>query len=112
MSQHEITQPDYGTAEKKLGIYIVGLIACVILTIIAFGSVMTGVFSRGTTFTIIYSAAVIQLFVQIICFLRLNTETEQGKINVMTILFTGVILLTIIIGSLWIMWNINNNMMY
>jgi cytochrome o ubiquinol oxidase subunit IV len=108
---NELDQPDYGTGQKKLGIYILGVIACSILTLISFGMVMSGKFSRGEVFAVIYSAACLQLLVQVICFLRLNTETEQGRTNVMSILFTGVILVCIILGSLWIMSNLNYNMM-
>ena len=73
---------------------------------------MANTFPRWEMFIIIYSAACIQFFVQLICFLRLNTQTEQGQINVISIIFTGVILISIIVGSLWIMWNVNYNMMY
>ncbi len=111
MHHHEISQPDYGTGKKKLGIYVVGLICCSILTLIAFGMVMANMFPRWAVFTVIYSAACMQFLVQLFCFLRLNTQTKQGKINVMSILFTGVILLFIVAGSLWIMWNLNYNMM-
>jgi cytochrome o ubiquinol oxidase operon protein cyoD len=110
--QHEISQPDYGTGKKKLGIYVIGLISCSILTVIAFWTVMANRFPKWEIFTIIYSAACIQFLVQLICFLRLNTQTDQGRINVMSIIFTGVILTSIIIGSLWIMWNCNYHMMH
>lgn len=107
MSHHEVAQPDYGTGQKKLGMYLGGVIACIILTIVAFGAVMLGTFSKLAVIAIIFSAACIQFFVQVICFLRLTTQTEQGKTNVMSFLFTGVILLSIVIGSLWIMWSLN-----
>lgn len=100
-------QVDYGTGKKKLGIYVAGLVSCVILTLIAFLSVMQGKFPREEMLTIIFAAALMQFVIQLLCFLRLNVETEQGKINVMSLLFTGVILLMIVSGSLWIMWNCN-----
>lgn len=103
--------PDYGTGKKNLETYTIGLIFCVVLTLIAFGIVMSNKFSRAEVFAVIFCAAVIQFFVQVLCFLRLNTQTEQGKINVMSILFTGVILLAIVFGSLWIMSNVNYNLM-
>jgi len=108
---HETHQPDYGTGQKKLGIYIVGLIACIILTIISFWTVMANALTKSHIFFIIYLSACVQLIVQVICFLRLNTHTEQGKINVMSFIFTGVILLCIVIGSLWIMSNLHYNLM-
>lgn len=112
MSSNEHSQSDFGTGKKRLGIYLAGLFACVILTLVAFGVVMTDSLAKWQIFTIIFAAACIQFLVQVICFLRLNTQTEQAKINVMVIIFTGIILLSIIAGSLWIMWNCNYYMMY
>jgi len=107
-----MNQPDFGTGQKKLEIYVFGVISCVILTVIAFGAVMSKWFSIHETFIIIFAAACIQFLVQVLCFLRLNTKTEQARTNVMSILFTLVILVTIVIGSLWIMWNLNYYMMH
>lgn len=111
MSDHAVTPSDFGTGQKKLNIYVFGLILCTILTILAFWVVMTGRFSPLTMYIIIYIAAIVQFFVQLICFLRLNTQTEAGRINVMSILFTIIILLAVVVGSLWIMQNVNYNMM-
>ncbi len=111
MQQHEANQSDFGTGRKTLGIYITGVILCSILVLIAFGAVMTNALPKWETFTIIYCAAIIQLFVQVVCFLRLNIKTEQGKINVMSFIFTGVILFVIVLGSIWIMWNVSYNVM-
>lgn len=103
--------PDFGTGQKKLSIYIFGVISCAVLTFIAFNVVMANHFSTLKILTTIYLAAIIQFFIQVICFLRLNTETPQAQINVMSILFTLVILITIVAGSLWIMWSLNYYMM-
>ena len=109
---HETSHVDFGTGQKKLSIYLIGLIICSILTIIAFWTVMSGAFSKLSMFVIIYLAACIQFVVQLICFLRLNTQTEQSRNNVMSLIFTIVILTSIIVGSLWIMWNLDYNMIY
>jgi cytochrome o ubiquinol oxidase subunit IV len=107
MNHHDIVQSDYGTGQKKLGLYLIGVISCAVLTLIAFWAVMYDMFSKVEVIIIIFSAACIQFLVQVICFLRLTTQTPQGLTNIMTFLFTGVILLSIVIGSLWIMWNLN-----
>ena len=111
MQQH-INQPDFGAGQKKLGIYLAGLIGCSLLTLLAFFVVISNQFSKPIIFIIIYSAACLQLIIQLICFLRLDTETEQGKTNVLSFVFTGVILMCIVIGSLWIMSNLNYNMLH
>ena len=111
MAEHAHSEPDYGTGQKKLGIYVFGVIACAVLTLISFWAVMTNSFDKGSVFLIILASAVVQLFVQVICFLRLNTQTEQARTNVMSIIFTMVILLVILVGSLWVMSNLNYNLM-
>ena len=73
---------------------------------------MSGHFSRPTAILIIFTLASIQFLVQIIFFLRLTTQTEQGRTNVMTLIFTAVILVSILAGSLWIMASLNYNMMH
>ena len=111
MEHHQADQPDFGTGHKKLGIYVTGIISCAFLTVIAFWAVMSGTFTHFQTFMIIYSAACVQFLVQLFCFLRLNTQTEQSRTNVMAIIFTGIILTSIIVGSLWIMSNLHYFMM-
>lgn len=112
MDHPAISESDYGTGKKKLSIYVAGLIICSILTIVAFWAVMLHTLPKTEILIIIYLAAIIQFLVQLICFLRLNVQTEQGRNNVMSLIFTIVILIAIIFGSIWIMWNVNHNMMY
>lgn len=107
-----MNEPDYGTGQKKLGLYLVGFISCSVLTLFSFWSVMSQRFSKLEVLALIFSSACIQFLVQVIFFLRLTTQTEQGRTNIMTFLFTGVILISIILGSLWIMWNLNYYMMH
>ena len=111
MTHHESSSPDFGTGHKKLSIYTLGMVICVVLTVIAFHAVMSGMFTRIQTISIIFSAAVAQFLVQIIFFLRLNVRTEQGIVNVFAFIYTLVILLSIVAGSLWIMANMNYYMM-
>jgi len=112
MEHHKINMPDYGTGQKKLGMYLVGFISCTLLTLFSFWTVISQRFSKLEILALIFASAGIQFLVQVIFFLRLSTQTEQGRINIMTLLFTGVILISIILGSLWIMWNLNYYMMH
>lgn len=112
MQNHVSVEPDYGTGKKKLSVYIMGLTLCVILTIIAFWVVMKDSLPETLMFAIVFPAALIQFFVQVGCFLRLNVETEQGKMNMAALVFSIVILIVIIGGSAWIMWNLHYNMMH
>lgn len=108
---HHDAQPDFGTGQKKLSIYLTGMVSCIVLTIVAFWAVMSHQFSNTKMIVIIYAAAIVQFFIQVICFLRLNMKTSQGQVNVVAFAFTGLILLCIIIGSVWIMHNVQYFMM-
>jgi cytochrome o ubiquinol oxidase operon protein cyoD len=112
MDHLRANEPDYGTGQKKLGLYLVGFISCSILTLVSFWAVMSQRFSKLEVLTLILTSACIQFLVQVIFFLRLSTQTEQGRTNIMTFLFTGVVLTSIICGSLWIMWNLNYYMIH
>lgn len=107
MGHHDMSEADFGTGEKKFGPYLIGFLICSLLTLFSFWAVMTQQFSRFEVLTFIFSSAVVQFLVQVIFFLRLTTQTPQGKMNIMTLLFTGVILVTLFLGTLVIMWSLN-----
>ncbi|MCG7600523.1 cytochrome o ubiquinol oxidase subunit IV [Halomonas sp. McH1-25] len=98
------------TSHGSVKSYVIGLILSIVLTIVAFGMVMTGAFSTLTTVIVIVAAAVLQLLVQLIMFLHMNTKADEGW-NLMSFIFTVKILVLVIGGSLWIMHNLHINMM-
>jgi cytochrome o ubiquinol oxidase operon protein cyoD len=106
---------------KTLKAYVVGLILCLVLTFASFGlawmhfdkseAASAHLFSYGGIIITLMLLAVIQLFVQVVCFLRLN-GSRDGRWELMPFLFTIFIVLVIAGGSLWIMWNLNYYMMH
>lgn len=111
MVQHT-NDSDYGLGKKKLGVYSFGIVLCLILTVIPFYAVMYQPFaSVQSIFYTIIVCAVLQLLVQVKCFLSMNTKTPQAQYNVMSFIFTLVILTVVIGGSMWIMYHLNYNMM-
>ena len=103
---------EFGVGQKTYGIYILGFILCIILTLIPFYAVMHQAASKQGLLVILFVSAILQFFVQTICFLRLNCQNEHGKMNVLVLTFTGVVSFIIIGGSLWIMSNLNYFMMH
>ena len=103
---------DYGMAKKTKRIYLIGFLSCLVLTLIPFYAVILRATSRHNLLWIILIAALIQFFVQVICFLRMNYRNEQAKVNVLSLLFSAVVLLVIIGGSIWIMTSLNYFMMH
>ena len=103
--------PDYGVYEKNFNIYLLGIFLCVLLTLVPYFAVKFSHYSYLKNMVHIYIAAIAQFIIQVLCFLRLNFSTEQAKMNSMSFIFSIVIVMVLVFGSLWIMWNLNYFMM-
>ena len=90
--------------------YLVGFALAAILTIIPFWLVMGNVLPPDTTKWVILAFAAVQLIVQMIYFLHLNSKAEGGW-NMMALILTIVILVIVMAGSIWVMHHMNTNMM-
>ncbi|TVU72714.1 MULTISPECIES: cytochrome o ubiquinol oxidase subunit IV [Cobetia] len=90
--------------------YVIGLILSIILTIIPFGMVMLMDDPGVGVIWAIFGFAIAQVFVQLYFFLHLDGSKEQSW-NVQALLFTLVIVGIVVGGSLWIMVELNQNMM-
>lgn len=91
--------------------YLFGFAASAVLTAIPFWLVMSGALhNAGATAAVVIVFAVLQIVVHTICFLHVNTQSEGGW-TIIAYMFTGVILLITIAGSLWIMYHLNSNLM-
>lgn len=93
-----------------LRLYIMGFCWSVILTIAAYVAVVNQMLPRNELVAYITILALLQVAVQLYFFLHLGDEAKP-RWNLWTFLFMGSILLIIVIGSLWIMHNLNYNMM-
>jgi cytochrome o ubiquinol oxidase operon protein cyoD len=90
--------------------YLTGFILSAVLTAIPFWLTMTGVLSVQTTAILVVLLAFIQIVVHTIFFLHVNTRAEGGW-TLMALVFTAVIVVIVISGSLWIMYHLHGNMM-
>lgn len=94
-----------------LGQLITGFVLAAILTIVPFALVMSGVeINRLVLMGIIMLLAAIQIIVHLVYFLHLKSNVEQGWTVAATVLAI-IILVIILVGSLWVMHNMNENMM-
>ncbi|RYE03860.1 MAG: cytochrome o ubiquinol oxidase subunit IV [Sphingomonadales bacterium] len=98
------------TAHGSRRAYLIGFLLSAVLTAVPFWMVMTGALAPQVTAAVIIAFAVVQILVHTVCFLHVNTRSESGW-TLMAYVFTAVIVLIVISGSLWIMYHINNNMM-
>jgi cytochrome o ubiquinol oxidase subunit IV len=91
--------------------YMVGFWLSVVLTAIPFYLVMSGVIeNKQLTSVIIMAFAAAQIIVHIICFLHMNAKSESGW-TLMALIFTIIIVVITLSGSLWVMYHLNTNMM-
>ena len=96
--------------QKTLRLYVLGFAWSVLLTFGAYAAVVNQLLARRELIFYIMVLALLQVWVQLYFFLHLGNEARP-QWNVWTFLFMSLILLVIVVGSLWIMHNLNYNMM-
>ena len=99
-----------GAQHGSVKTYMVGFILSIILTGIPFWMVMEGSASHALILGVILVSAVVQIMVHLVCFLHMNTSSSE-RWNVVALAFTVLIIAILVVGSIWIMWNLNLNMM-
>lgn len=99
-----------GQAHGSVKEYVTGLILSIVLTVIPFYLVMSGVASDTLTVVAIVIAAVAQVLVQMVFFLHMNGSSEQTWLTASAV-YTVLIMLLVIVGSLWIFEHLNHNML-
>jgi cytochrome o ubiquinol oxidase operon protein cyoD len=104
-------QTDFaGAARGSYGSYAVGFLLSLFLTALSFGLVMCGMVSRPAALAGIVAAAVVQFLVHLHYFLHLDRSSAM-RWNAMALLFTLLILILFVGGSIWIMTSLNYRMM-
>jgi cytochrome o ubiquinol oxidase operon protein cyoD len=98
-----------GGHESSAKGYMVGFAASVVLTAIPFLVVMHPTMSRGTIVAAILAMAIVQVFVHVVCFLHVDTSQQQ-RWNLVAFVFTLIITLIVVSGSVWIMYHATENM--
>jgi cytochrome o ubiquinol oxidase operon protein cyoD len=99
--------PSHGTRRS----YLIGFGLSVVLTAIPFWLVMTGALGnvQATAYTVM-AFALVQVIVHMVYFLHMNSRSEGGW-TMMALIFTVVMVTIALIGSLWVMYHMNANMM-
>ncbi len=91
--------------------YVTGFLLSVILTAIPFLVVMTGGFAsaRFTAFFVL-AFAVVQIIVHMIYFLHMSPKSDAGW-TMVSLVFTIIVLVIAIAGTIWVMYNMDWYMM-
>ncbi len=102
----------YGTGRKTLKSYMTGLVLSLIFTFTAFYLVGQHTLSTTALYVSLSLLAVMQLLAQVIFFLCLTNKTAEGRWNTMPFIFVIAIILLLVGGTLWIMYNLNYHMVH
>lgn len=106
LSLKETKKEWHGTLEH----YLVGFTLSLILTIISFFIVGARLFTEDTLTHTVVALAILQAAIQLVFFFHLGREAKPrwGQISLYVML---TVLLIVLIGSIWIMNDLNERMM-
>ena len=91
--------------------YVIGFLLSMVLTAIPFWLVMGKVIDRPVvTGAVLLGFAAVQIVVHMVYFLHMNAKSEGGW-SLLALIFTIVLVVIALSGSLWVMFHLNENMM-
>lgn len=99
-------QNSHGSA----GSYLFGFVLSVVLTAVPFILTMTHSLPTAWLIPSIVGLGLVQIVVHLVYFLHMNTSSSQLWNNA-AFVFTLVIVGILVVGSLWVMYHLNANMM-
>ncbi|HQU66677.1 MAG TPA: cytochrome o ubiquinol oxidase subunit IV [Albidovulum sp.] len=102
-------EPQFAHGTRKD--YVTGFVLSVILTGVPFIVVMAGVFpsARMTAFLVL-ACAIAQIIVHMVYFLHMSPKTEAGW-TLVALAFTFIVLVIAVVGTVWVMYHLDQNMM-
>jgi len=99
-----------GVSRGSLKSYLTGFVLSLMLTAMPFALVMSGTWSAAAALAGIFSAGLVQILVHLHYFLHLDTSSA-ARWNVVALIFTLLIMVLFVGGTLWIMSSLNYRMM-
>lgn len=98
-------------ASKPSGVgYTVGFLLSLLLTLSASLIVTQGLLRGWMAAYVLVALASTQLMVQLVFFLHIGSESKP-RLNLLALVFAGLVISIVVVGSIWIMHNLNYNMM-
>ena len=102
--------PDGHDVFRALGTYLVGLGLATLLTVVSFFIARTTLVWQPSIPVALSVLAIAQMGVHLVFFLHITTGPDNVN-NVMALAFGVLIVFLVMVGSLWIMAHLNQNMM-
>lgn len=89
--------------------YLSGFILSLVFTLAAYFSAVHHIFSSLGLTVLLLALAIVQFVIQLFFFLHVGRETKP-RWKLLTLFFMIVVALIVVIGSIWIMYNLNYRM--
>jgi len=99
-----------GASRGSLKSYLTGFVLSLILTAVPFALVMSGAWSSSAILGGIFSAGIVQILAHLHYFLHLDTSSA-ARWNLSALIFTVLIMILFVGGTIWIMNSLNYRMM-
>ena len=115
MNTEHHTQVGNSQYHGTLAMYVIGFIFSIVLTLGAYDLVYTHVYSghewpsHEMLIPLIVGFALVQLVVQLACFLHVRM-TRESRWNLIALVFAAIVVCILVGGSLWVMYNLSYNM--
>jgi len=103
-----VTKGHNDSHHGSLKTYSIGFLLSIVLTLTAYVLVVDGSFSRNIILLSISALAIMQLLVQLFFFLHIGHESKP-RWNQTVLLYTLLTVGILVVGSLWIMHNLDYN---
>jgi cytochrome o ubiquinol oxidase operon protein cyoD len=106
----EVVDESFESSRNAMLSYVTGFFLSLFLTLVPYVMVTEQMFGRNSLILGITLFAIAQLFTQVIFFLHLPVK-EKPYWDMIVFVYTLLIVAFLVIGSMWIMYHLNVNMM-
>lgn len=89
--------------------YVVGFVLSVIATLMAYWLVVGNIVDGIAAVYVVMTIAIVQLVVQLVFFLHIG---RGSRWKLLTFIFAGIFVVIVVVGTIWIMENLDYNMMH
>jgi cytochrome o ubiquinol oxidase operon protein cyoD len=90
--------------------YLIGLLLATLLTIVSFYVAKSHQFWQPSIPIALVVLAIAQMGVHLVFFIHITTAPDNTN-NILALAFGVLIVTLVVVGSLWIMYNLNHNLM-
>lgn len=106
----EVVDEKFESSRDALFSYVTGFALSIVLSCIPYVMVTEQMFGKSSLMVGVILFAVAQLVIQVVFFLHLPVK-KKPYWNIVVFVYTLLIVAFLVVGSLWIMYHLNYNMM-